>query len=68
MHEDFNHMQLSEILQTKKNWILTYNDCPFIRDLYIGCTILETQWSYGMNKTKESSEIVILPPNTMVKR
>lgn len=68
MHEDFNHMQLSEILQTKKNWILTYNDCPFIRDLYIGCIILETQWSYGMNKTKESSEIVILPPNTMVKR
>jgi DNA adenine methylase len=61
MHEHFQHIALAEILQTKKNWILTYNDCSFIRDLYKNCIILETQWSYSMNKTKESSEIVILP-------
>jgi DNA adenine methylase len=66
MHEQFNHIELFDLLKTKKNWILTYNDCPFIRNLYIDYTIVETQWSYGMNKTKESSEIVILPPNTNI--
>lgn len=44
----------------KKNWILTYDDCEYIRNLYSGFTILSVDWKYGMNKTKKSSEIIIL--------
>lgn len=60
MHENFNHELLNEILKTKKNWILTYNDCDYIRELYKNYLILNVNWSYGMNKDKSSSEIVII--------
>jgi len=60
MHENFNHELLNKILKTKKNWILTYNDCDYIRELYKNYLILNVNWSYGMNKDKSSSEIVII--------
>lgn len=60
MHENFNHDLLNEVLKTKKNWILTYNDCEYIRELYKNYLILNVNWSYGMNKNKLSSEIVII--------
>ena len=39
---------------------MTYNNCVYIRELYKDFLILDVNWSYGMNKTKESSEIVII--------
>jgi len=60
MHKGFDHKKLYEILQNKTDWLMTYNDCPFIRDLYKDFTILEEDWTYGMNKSKKSSEIVII--------
>ncbi len=39
---------------------MTYNNCDYIRNLYKDYTIIETSWKYGMNKSKNSSEIVIL--------
>jgi DNA adenine methylase len=60
MHENFNHELLYEIIKIKKNWILTYNNCDFIRNLYKDFIILDVKWSYGMNKTKQSSEIIII--------
>jgi DNA adenine methylase len=59
-HKDFDHAKLYEILKNKKNWFMTYNNCPFIRELYKDFTILEENWTYGMNKSKKSSEIIIL--------
>jgi DNA adenine methylase len=60
MHEHFDHDKLFKCLSTRKKWIMTYNDCAYIRNLYKDYTIIEASWSYGMNKTKESSEIVII--------
>jgi DNA adenine methylase len=60
MHEDFRHDALFELLRTKENWLLHYNDCDYIRTLYKDYFILDAQWSYGMNKSKRSSEIIIL--------
>lgn len=62
MHESFNHKLFAETLLKRKDWILSYNDCDYIRTLYKGCRILPTSWSYGMNKSKASSELLILPP------
>lgn len=39
---------------------MTYNNCDYIRELYKENIIIDAEWSYGMNKTKKSSEIVIL--------
>jgi DNA adenine methylase len=60
MHETFTHNKLYEIISTKKNWIMTYNNCDYIRTLYKDFIILDAEWSYGMNKSKQSSEIIIL--------
>lgn len=60
MHENFNHLLLFDIIKTKKNWILTYNNCDYIKTLYKDYLIIEVSWSYSMNKTKESSEIIII--------
>ena len=62
MHEGFNHQRFAETIKKRSDWMISYNDCEYIRNLYAGCRILEAAWSYGMNKTKKSSEIIILPP------
>jgi len=60
MHENFNHQLLFDLLNTKKNWIITYNNCECIRNMYKDYIILDVNWSYGMNKSKASSEIIII--------
>jgi DNA adenine methylase len=60
MHENFDHQILFDLLKNKKNWIMTYNNCDYIKSLYKNFIILETSWSYGMNSSKESSEIIII--------
>ena len=60
MHEGFPHEVLFRVVQNYQNWIMTYNDCDYIRDLYKDFLIIPAEWSYGMNKTKKSSEIVII--------
>ena len=59
-HRDFDHERLRKVLETQEHFILTYNDCEYIRKLYADCTIKEVSWSYGMNKDKKSKEIVIV--------
>ena len=61
LHENFNHQQLFELLNSLTNdWILTYNNCEYIKELYNEYMIIEVNWSYSMNKDIKSSEIVIL--------
>ena len=60
MHESFDHQKLFDLLRTKNQWILTYNNCDHIKNMYKDYTILEVNWSYGMNTTKKSSEIIII--------
>ncbi len=60
MHENFNHNLLYELLSTKASWILTYNNCEYIKKLYKNYLIIDANWSYGMNKSKKSSEIIIV--------
>jgi DNA adenine methylase len=60
MHDTFDHNKLYKCLSTKQNWFMTYNNCEYIKNLYKNFKIIETSWSYGMNKSKKSSEIVII--------
>lgn len=62
MHEGFDHIAFANEIKKRSDWMVSYNDCAYIRKLYEGCRILTPSWSYGMNKTKKSSEILILPP------
>lgn len=60
MHENFNHNLLFDLLNTKKNWIVTYNNCEYIRNIYKEYKIIDVNWNYGMNASKKSSEIIII--------
>jgi DNA adenine methylase len=60
LHEDFDHQKLFTILNDIPDWILTYNDCEYIKNLYKKYIIIDVNWSYSMNKTKKSSEIIII--------
>lgn len=59
-HRGFDHELLSRIIhESEKPCLITYNDSSEIRDLYSDFNIVETGWSYGMNKSKKSSELII---------
>lgn len=59
-HQDFDHERLRDVVvQSGREFLLTYNNSEYIRDLWSGYPQVETSWSYGMNSTKESSELII---------
>ena len=41
MHEKFDHEKLFKCLSTKKNWLMTYNNCDYIRKMYKNYKIIE---------------------------
>jgi DNA adenine methylase len=61
---DIDHILLADILQSRDNWMLSYNDCPEVRRLYRGFHIVDEfdglSWRYGMSKSKNSRELLIL--------
>jgi len=59
-HKDFDHEGLAETLKSRKGWILSYNNCEYIREIYKGYSFVFPEWAYGMSKDKESKEILIL--------
>jgi DNA adenine methylase len=60
LHSRFNHLELFDLLKTRADWVLTYNNCEYIRDLYKDFKIIDVKWGYGMNATKASAEVIIV--------
>ncbi len=59
-HKGFEHASLAGLLLNRERWIMSYNDCPVIRQLYRHNPILSVDWVYGMSKNKESNEVLVL--------
>ena len=59
LHSSFDHDRLHGLLTKRSGWVMSYNDCAEIRKMYKDYEIIEAEWSYGMNKSKQSSEILI---------
>ncbi len=59
-HEGFDHQSLKEILDKRDRWILSYNDCSTIRELYSDYQILSAHWKYGISNGKGSSEVIVV--------
>jgi len=76
-HNNFNHLKLAEILKNHKGgFLMTYNNCSKIRELYDDCKFEYPEWqyTYGQGETrigknrkentkdniKESHEIIII--------
>ena len=59
LHKGFNHTLLRDILAKRDKWVLCYNDCKEIREMYKDYKIIIPQWRYRMSN-KSSKEIIIL--------
>lgn len=58
------HQELSEILKnSNQHWILSYDDCSQIRDLYSWAHIKEVEASYSITGAKKKTELIIYPEN-----
>ena len=60
LHEGFDHKGLADLLTKRTGWLLSYNNCPEILELYKGYEIVYPKWKYGMSKDKESKEILVI--------
>jgi len=58
-HKDFDHAALAMLLRNRGSWLLSYNDCAEIRQLYAGFKIETPAWKYGMSANKTSKEVLI---------
>jgi len=57
----FPHGKLRDaLMQRGGTWLLSYNDCPAIADLYKDNILIRPQWRYGMSRNKNSRELLIL--------
>ena len=61
LHRDFPHGVLADLLKARDGWMLCYNDCDEVRDLYRGYRIEYPKWTYCMYRDKRSNEVLILP-------
>ena len=60
LHKGFDHQQFHDmVMDAKIPFLLTYNNCAYIRELWHDCLIKEPSWAYGMNATKKSNELII---------
>lgn len=53
LHTSFDHIRLFNYISTKRNWVMTYDDSFFIRNLYKDFIQIETSWAYGMTSQKK---------------
>lgn len=62
LHEGYYHLGLRQLLRARGNWLLSYDDCPQVREMYRGFRIVKAEWTYGMGTNKRSREILIQGP------
>jgi DNA adenine methylase len=55
-HFGFDHHGLYDIISQRSNWILSYNDCAEIRELYKDYNIVEAKWAMGMKNVKSKTQ------------
>lgn len=64
MLED-EHKKLGELLKTRKNWVLSYDNSDIIKRVYYNCDIHIVDGNYSINGDKTSwsqkSELIIIP-------
>lgn len=56
LHSSFDHQRFADNLQKcQHRWLLTYDDCPQVRELFNFADISEFEVQYGMNNYKQKN-------------
>jgi DNA adenine methylase len=63
--DEFQHAQMAEVLHKRSDWVLSYDDCPEVRNLYQQHQIIDLAARYCINGKKDNweskNELIILP-------
>jgi DNA adenine methylase len=54
-HNNFDHKRLAELLKKHKGgFLMTYNNCSAVREMYAGCKFEYPEWqyTYGQGETR----------------
>ena len=67
LHLGFNHELLFDTLKDRGQWILSYNNCEGIRELYKDFKILEIEWTYTMStkSVKDQGKELLIMSNDL---
>ena len=60
LHNSFDHERLHSLLKKRTGWVMSYNNCDEIRDMYCDHKIIEAEWAYGMKN--------VVPPAVTAER
>ncbi|GAB4306482.1 DNA adenine methylase [Cyanobacterium aponinum AL20118] len=56
LHSEFNHKKFINIIKKcQHKWLITYDNCKFIKDNFVEYYLQEWELQYGMNNYKKSS-------------
>lgn len=63
-----DHAELARYVQRQVilHWIMSYDDCSFIRDLYDRCRITHISLQYSLQQKKRASELLIAPTHVKI--
>ena len=61
-HTGFDHEGLRDVLLRRRRWVLSYNDCEYVRRLYQGCTFVPVSWRHDPTRGQSrDGEVLIMP-------
>jgi len=58
LHKGFDHERFRDAVgKCKHKWLITYDDCPYIRELYKDFNIMPFEFAYGMRNVTEDADM-----------
>ena len=58
LHKGFDHERLADELKNcKHKWLMTYDNCEYIRDLYKDYNIIDHEFAYGMRNAVKGNDM-----------
>ena len=59
LHKGFDHIRLADELQNcPHKWMMTYDNCPYIQNLYGRFNIIDHEFAYGMRNAVKGNDMV----------
>ena len=67
-YNDQNHVELAHYIQRQRNlnWVMSYDDTNFIRDLYTDSEIAVLPLEYSLQGRREENELLISPSHVIL--
>jgi len=58
-----DHIRLAQLLRnTPHHWVLSYDDCPLVRDLYSWANVENVSVGYSVSRARKTAELILTPP------